>query len=207
MRNPAIRPLLLCVASALVLATTAAPASAQFGIAAGLNYEQMDDLDVGNLQGTFDAASGYHVGVFYDIGAGPIGLKIGAYYRDLGDVDFSLSGVEGVNLTMFDFPIDVRLNILPLPAVNPYLFAGPVLSIPRSDDEDLDESLESMFVAGAVGGGLQIGMGGLTLMPEFRYGIAITDLTGDSFRIAGQQFDASQGPRGNTVQLRLGLRF
>lgn len=205
MRLPALRSLL--IALALLVAGTAVPAAAQFGIAAGLNYEQMDDLDVGNLKGTFDAASGYHVGVFYDIGAGPIGLKIGAYYRDLGDVDFSLSGVEGVNLTMFDFPIDVRLNVLPFPVVSPYLFAGPVISIPRSDDADLDDSLESLFVAGTVGGGLQIGMGAVTLMPEFRYGIAITELTGESFRIAGQQFDASQGTRGNTIQVRLGLRF
>ncbi len=197
----------LLPALALVFLVASAPARAQFGIAAGLNFEQLEDIDVGNAEGTFDAASGYHVGLFYDLGAGPVGLRIGAFYRDLGNVDFSLAGAQEVKLTMFDFPVDVRLNVLPIPFLHPFLFGGPVLSVPRSDDEDLHASLERLYVAGAVGGGFQIDLGGLTLIPEFRYCIAVSELTGDTFRIAGQEFDASQGPRGNSAQARLGLRF
>ncbi len=192
-----------------LMATAPDQARAQLGFAAGLNYESVSDINTSGLQGTYDSAAGYHVGLFLDFGAGPVGLRLGAFYRDLGEFEVSLAGLKStVDVTSLDFPIDLRFAVIPTPMVRPYLMAGPVFSIPRSDDEAYDESLEDVSVAGNIGIGLEISVGGMTLLPEFRYTVGVTPFVKDRFTLGGRTFVAEKNDqRSNTAMLRVGIRF
>jgi Outer membrane protein beta-barrel domain len=194
----------------LVLTGFLAPrASAQFGVAAGLNFESISDIDTESFTGNFDTASGYHVGIFLDMGAGPIALRLGAFYRELGDFDVAVEAVrETINISAIDFPVDLRFNILPTPVVTPYITAGPVFSLPRSDDQNFNASLNALAVAGNVGFGLELRVGGMTLFPEFRYSIGVSSFVKDQFSLGGKIFVAEQNDqRSNTAMLRLGIGF
>ncbi len=190
-----------------VLFWTPANSFAQLGIAAGLNFESMSDIS-GNRDATFENASGYHVGLFYNMGAGPVGLRIGAYYRDVADVEIDRAGVvDAFDLTMIDVPIDLRFNLTATPLIRLYLFAGPVLSFPSSGNAEYDDALEKVSVAGNVGAGIAISVGGITLYPEFRYAIGVSRFMKDKFEIGGFEFDSDEAQRQNSVMLRLGIGF
>ncbi len=180
---------------------------AQLGIAAGLNFESMSDI-TGNREATFDNASGYHVGVFYDLGAGPVGLRIGAFYREVPDVQLDTAGiVDAFDLTLVDVPVDLRFNLTATPVIRPYLLAGPVFSFPSSSNSEYDEAFEQVSVAGNVGGGVAISLGGITLFPEIRYAIGVTRFMKDKFQIGGFEFDSGEAQRQNSVMIRLGVGF
>ncbi|NNE69236.1 MAG: hypothetical protein HKN29_02605, partial [Rhodothermales bacterium] len=90
----------------------------------------------------------------------------------------------------------------------PYLTAGPVFSIPRSSDEEYDESLEDVTVAGNIGFGLEISAGGLKLLPEFRYVVGVTPFVKNEFTLGGRTFVAEKNDqRSNSAMLRLGILF
>ncbi len=184
-------------------------ASAQFGVAAGLNFDSISDIETRDLSGTFGSSSGYHIGFFIDMGAGPIAIRIGAFYRDLGEFDVSVVSVrEGISLSSIDFPVDLRFNVLPTPLVTPYIIAGPVFSLPQANDANFDASLKGLVVAGNIGFGVELKVGGMTLFPEFRYAIGVSSLVKDQFTVGGQIFVADQNDqRANTAMLRLGIGF
>jgi hypothetical protein len=195
----------------------ALPAGAQFGIAAGLNFDSIDDinLEADDGRSTFDQATGYHAGVFYDLGVGPLGVRIGLFYRDLGTID-----VEGVaepvevNLSMIEAGVDLRYTILAVPKASPYLLVGPVVSLPRSDSEgggafekSYDDALESLMVSGVVGAGVSLNLGTIAVMPEIRYAVGLSGLTGKEFEIGGITYRIEKTQKVKSVQLRLGIRF
>jgi len=182
-------------------------AHAQLGIAAGLNFDELSDIS-GSREATFDNANGYHVGVFYDLGLSMVGLRIGAFYRDVGDVDVSLDGVEGAfDLSMVDIPIDVRFNISSTPFLKPYIVAGPVLSFPSSGDDEFKDALEDVTVSGNVGVGVALNLGGIRIYPELRYAIGVSRFMKDSFSIGNVEFETDELQRQNSVMLRLGIGF
>jgi hypothetical protein len=192
-----------------LVATAPDQAKAQLGFAAGLNFESVSDISTSGLQGTYDSATGYHAGLFLDFGVGPVGLRLGAFYRDLGEFEVSLAGLKNtVDVTSLDFPVDLRFAVIPTPFVRPYLMAGPVFSIPRSNDEDYDDSLEDVSIAGNVGFGVEISLAGMTLLPEFRYTVGVTPFVKNQFTLGGRTFVAEKNDqRSNTAMLRLGIRF
>lgn len=191
----------------LFLLWTPAASFGQLGLAAGLNFETMSDIS-GNREATFDNASGYHVGVFYNMGAGPVGLRIGAYYRDIADMELDTDGVvDAFDLTLIDVPLDLRFNLTATPFIRPYLLAGPVLSFPSSTDSDYDEALEKVSVSGNVGAGLAITVAGVTLFPEVRYAIGVSRFMKDKFQVGGFEFDSDEAQRQNSVMVRLGIGF
>ena len=105
----------------LVALLAATPASAQLGITAGLNFDSIDDIDASaqDARGTFDRASGYHAGIFYDLGAGPISVRSALVYRDLGTIDLEIDAAGGT----VDDNVDIEFNepgkvVLPLPVRN-----------------------------------------------------------------------------------------
>lgn len=182
---------------------------AQIGIAVGLNYDNVSDLDVGDFSASYDAASGYHVGLFYDLSLGTIGLRLGALYRDLGDIESTsdidvAEEVENFDLTMIDFPVDIRLNLTATPLIHPYVLFGPVFSVPSSGVDFIDKNLESLLVTGNVGIGLAVNIGGISLFPEFRYAIGITRLLKDRIEIGGVEVE-TEVQRVNSTMLRLGV--
>ena len=193
----------------LLLALLWSPQSsfAQLGVAAGLNFDTMSDIS-GNREATFENATGYHVGLFYNIGMGPVGLRIGGFYRDISGLETDLAGAsDAFDLTMIDVPIDLRFNLTATPLIRPYLLAGPVFSFPSSSDPEYDEALEQVSVSGNVGGGLAISVGAITLFPEIRYVIGVSRFMKDKFEIGGFEFDSDEAQRQNSVMLRLGIGF
>jgi hypothetical protein len=189
-------------------AVLALPASAQLGVAAGLNFESVDDIETNNANATFDNATGYHVGVFYDLGVGPAGLRLGLFYRDIGEVDVSFGGIrDAFSATMIDIPVDVRFNLTTTPVIRPYIMAGPVFSWASTDDSDYEDALNDVSVAGNVGVGLALDLGGLTLTPEFRYAVGISRFMKEEVNIRGVSFSSGDVQRLNTVMLRVGVTF
>lgn len=205
----------LFTASLALLLTAAfafAPsAQAQVGLAGGYNYNQLDDISATDVEANFENASGYHIGIFYDLGLGPIAIRPGIFYRQVGTYEFGdlpdVDEVERIDLNAVEVPIDVRWRVLPLPLVKPYLLAGPVITFPQSDD-DFD-STESINLNADIGAGVEIVLPGvgLTLMPEFRYGIATTSLLKDEFEVRGVTVQPQDDPRLNSIMLRLNVRF
>ena len=191
----------------LFLGFTPLSAHAQLGVAAGLNFDELSDIS-GNREATFNNSTGYHFGVFFDTDSRPLALRIGAYYRDLGDVDVSLGELTDVfDLSMLDVAVDVRMTVLPTPVISPFISAGPVLSFPSSSNDAYKQSMESKTLSGNVGAGLMISLGGLTLTPELRYAVGISRLLKDDFSIRGVEISTDELQRQNSVMLRLGLTF
>jgi len=180
-------------------------ADAQLGVAAGLNFESLTDIS-GSRSATYDNASGYHFGVFFDTDSSPLALRLGAYYRDMGEVELDLGEFgQAFDLSLLDVALDVRFAVLPLPLVKAFVSAGPVVSFPSSSNDEYKESLQSTTVSGNVGGGLAISLGGLTLIPELRYSIGVSRFMKDEFSIRGIEFVTDDVQRSNSVMLRLGI--
>ena len=191
-----------------VAALAGAPdAQAQLGIAAGANFNNYSDIDTGNAQATFENATGYHAGLFYDAGFGPLGLRIGAYYMDAGSIEFEENrpDFQSVDVTIFEFPVDLRYTILPTPIVSPYVLAGPTFRLVNTDDEVEDFTTEDFSVAANAGVGVEVSLpgSGLSLYPEVRYAFGINDIAKDF----GFQGAEEEGTRLSMIMLRLGVKF
>jgi hypothetical protein len=192
---------LLCLAMAVVT-----PAHAQIGIAGGLNFNQLEDIDA-DTDATYENAAGYHIGVFYDLAAGPLGIRPGIFYREVGTYEFGDLDAD-LDLNAIEVPIDVRLRLLPTAPVKPYLLAGPVLTFPQSNTEDF-EGTKSVNLNADIGAGVEIVLpnAGITLMPELRYGIATSSFLEDEFEVGDVTVDPQDDPRLNAISLRLNVRF
>lgn len=206
MRQHALRTASLAVLLALAMAIVT-PAQAQVGIAGGFNYNQLDDISATDVNANLDSKTGYHIGVFYDLGLGPIAIRPGLFYREVGTYEFS-DLEENIELNAIEVPIDVRWRILPLPLVKPYLLAGPVLTFPQSNTEGF-EGTESVNLNADIGAGVEITLPGVgfTLMPELRYGIATSSFLEDDFEVGGVEVNPQDDPRLNAIMLRLNVRF
>ena len=205
-------PLSLFVLALLTLSAgwLARPAQAQLGIAAGLNYDDLGDLDLGSAETSFDNSSGYHIGLFYDLAVGPLALRPGIYYMDIGDFEDAEDIFdEGIDLNLIEVPVDARLRLAPTPLLTPYLMAGPVFRFPNSSTDDFDEALEEINVAGNIGAGLELSLPGIgfRIFPEVRYTFGLSNFTRDEFEIGDQNFEIENDQRLNTFSIRVGLAF
>lgn len=191
-----------------VFAAGASPAFGQgLGIAAGLNFSSQSDIRTSSVHATFENATGYHVGLDYQIGLGPLALRPGVIYQRIGDYHFP-SG-EKLTLSDVEIPVDVELRPLPLPVVRPYVLAGPVLTFPRGQG-DLGNGVHGAALTGDVGIGLDISppILGLHLMPELRYSKGLSDYLKKSFQVGGETIQPSSGSRRVAgVMLRLHVYF
>jgi len=188
-------------------------AHAQFGVAAGLNFENPGDVNIADgVEGTFGNSTGFHVGVFYDFAVGPLAIRPGVFYRDAGNIDYSQEGGADVDLpndfdlSLIEVPIDLRFRMA-TPVVKPYLLAGPVFSFPSSDDDVFDESLESIYVSGSIGAGLEVAVPvvGIRLFPEIRYAFGLNSFIKDDAEIFGVNVDAEDTSKLNAFMIRLGV--
>lgn len=185
----ALRPLLVAV---MLLGVSALPANAQLGVSAGLDFESMDDIRAasGGQDAALDNATGYHLGVVYDVGIGPLNVRPGLFYRRVGTYDFP--SADKFDVTAVEVPLDLRLTVLPTPIVSAYVLGGPKAVFPRSDGEFEDE-LEDISYTFNVGVGADVSIPGVgfTLQPELRYEFGATDYVNDSFEIGGTEFTPS----------------
>lgn len=184
-------------------------ASAQgLGIAAGANFDRLSDIE-GDREASFENASGFHVGVFYDLPLGGVALRPGIYYMDVGtfDVESVESSLQTVDLSLIEVPVDVRVRMM-TPLIAPYATFGPVLRFANSNDDEFSDALNNFTVAANVGVGLEIGAPGapIRLFPEIRYSFGVSELTED-VEFLGTSFTAEEEIRLNTFMVRLGISF
>lgn len=183
-------------------------AAAQLGIAAGANFDQMTDIST-NGEATFDNATGYHVGLFFDFGTGPLAVRPGVFYMNVGAIDFEAGNVtDQVDVDLFEVPVDLRLRLMAAPVARPYLLAGPTFRFAWSDDDDYDDWINDVSMAANAGVGIEINVPntGLRFFPELRYAFGLTDFTDDA-EFRGIEFEGEDASYLNTFMLRLGVAF
>ena len=211
-----IRHALFTLLTGLLLVGTAAPAQAQIGVAGGLNFESAGDIDTGNARANFESSTGYHVGLVFELGLGPINIRPGAFYRRVGEFDLSQvsSQLENAQYTVsaWEFPVDVRVPILTTPLISPYILGGPKATIPRGEDE-FDDAVEELSYTLNVGVGAQISLPGssLRLQPELRYEFGATGFIKEDTEVELGDNDVSftpqDSPQFSTFAVRLNVLF
>lgn len=193
------------------------------GIVAGLNYGSVEDVDFGDAETTYQERSGYHVGIYLDLGLGPFAVRPGVRYIEAGPLFNGLSdalrddqgvgvaeGLDNFDVNMFVVPVDIRLE-LPFPLVQPYAFGGPEMRFAStsSASSDLADDLRQNELTGNLGVGAQITVPGIgvTLSPEARYTFGLTGLMGETINVAGRSFETAGAQKVNMFFLSLGLQF
>lgn len=177
----------------VLMGRSISPAQAQLGIAAGLGFDSLSDIETTtdvSENATVDNATGYHLGVVYELGLGPVNLRPGLLYRKVGSYEFPNSTSD---VTAWEVPVDVRISVLPVPLINPYLVGGPNAVFPRADVSEFDDELEDVSYTFNIGAGANISLPGvgLTLQPEVRYEFGATDYVNDEFEFGGTTFSPS----------------
>jgi hypothetical protein len=212
MRSTRFRLPLAALLATLIALGTAAPAQAQLGVAAGLNFDSVGDIETSTSQNaTLDNSTGYHVGAVYDLGFGPVNIRPGFFYRKLGQTyEFPSSVLDNgasADVAAWEVPVDVRVTILPTPLISPYILGGPKASFLQSDLDELDDKLEEVSYSFVIGLGANISLGPLfTLQPELRYDFGATDYIDESFEVGGTEF-TQEDPTLSAFALRLNLIF
>ncbi|GIV59673.1 MAG: hypothetical protein KatS3mg043_0762 [Rhodothermaceae bacterium] len=204
------RTLLWILGAGLLMLGTTRPSRAQLVVAAGLNFDDITDIEVLDREATFENATGWHLGVLYDIALGPVALRPGVIYRDMSNVEFDLAGMPerfGFDVSMIDVPIDVRFRLAATPLVKPYATVGPVFSFVSNVDEEFEDAVEDFRLSADVGVGLELAIPGLglRLYPELRYAFGVSKFINDEFTLLGQQVRAEESARLNSFMLRLGV--
>ncbi|MFO8099191.1 MAG: outer membrane beta-barrel protein [Salinibacter sp.] len=199
----------------VVTAGIAGPAQAQFGVAGGLNFESAGDIETSNnSNGRFENATGYHIGVVYELGLGPATLRPGFFYRRVGTFQFEdvpqdfQSDDQSFDVAAWQIPVDLRFTVLPTPLVSPYVLAGPMVTLPRGDDtfEDATEEVSYSLNVG-VGANISLPVTSLKLQPELRYEFGATKFIKDDFEAGGVEFNPQDAPRFSAFGLRLNVLF
>ncbi|MQA90471.1 MAG: outer membrane beta-barrel protein [Gemmatimonas sp.] len=195
--------------TSLVMVGLAGPntANAQLGITAGPSFAQLSDIDVGDTQATFDNATGWHAHLWLDLPMGPIAIRPGVRYMDAGAL-FEDAMVNEVRYgrrektSLIEVPVDVRFR-LPVPAVTPYVMAGPVLRFPVGRHHK--DKYNRLSLAGGAGVGLEVGLGPAKLYPELKYTFGITRFTKETYEIGDTMIRPDKSQRMNAVMLSLGI--
>ena len=188
----------------------------QLGVAAGINWSGLGDVEVGDFTATFESQQGWHAGVFLDLKLLIIGVRPGFYYVNSGPLlDGALSGEEETpvdELTAFDYtyisvPVDLKVG-LPLVLLEPYVFVGPEFKFETVSETagELANQLESTVIAGNAGVGMAIKLGNIKLIPELRFGFDISSLFGDTITIEGVEIPVDSH-NASSFLARLGVGF
>lgn len=197
------------VTFAIALAITifsATSASAQLGIGAGLNFNDLDDIDAGSSSATLDQSTGYHFGVSLSLGSGPLTVRPGVFYHRIGSYDFA--GGEELDLSAVEVPIDLRLTVVPMPLADIFVLAGPVVTFPQSGD--FDEAVRDVSLSADIGAGVDIALpgAGISLVPELRYSLGMTDYLSEDFQVGGVNVSPVDDERRvSKLMLRLNVMF
>ena len=224
MKNYARKLVGLAVAAGILLGfCESSSAQIRFGVAAGLNYTDIDNVDFGSAQAVYDSRQGFHIGVFADIPFGPLGVRPGIFYMDAGKIfenglkDFldevlpeetDLNLEDDFSVRYITVPIDLRYKI-GLTAVQPYIFVGPEFRFRTETDllPEVDDNLKSFGIAGNFGAGVEVALLGVRLLPEFRMAFDTSGIIDDTITIGDFEFVADEAHQLRTVMLRLGVIF
>lgn len=193
------------LAASFLMLATALPLQGQgLGISVGANFNELNDIEVGSTSATFENSTGYHLGLFLELGGGPISLRPGVFYHKVGRYEFP-GGTE-IDLSAIEVPVDIRLSLGSGGVLRPYILGAPVLTFPRTDE--FDDAVEDITLTADIGAGLELNLAGLRLLPELRYGIGVTEYLSDSFEVGGSTITPSDSDRRvSKVMLRLSVMF
>ena len=113
-------------------------AEAQIGILAGYNRDTLAEFLPENGFDLTDFTDGYHVGVFLNVNLATFSVRPALIYHRMPEL-VAMAGDEQVrfDIDMLEIPLDFRIR-LPLPAVQPYVLGGPVLTFPSSTFSGVD---------------------------------------------------------------------
>lgn len=189
----------------IFLGWSPAPAQAQFGVSAGLDFDSLNDIETTTSDNaTVENSTGYHLGVVYDLGLGPLNVRPGFFYRKMGTYDFP-GGLSDV--TAYEVPVDLRFTVVPTPVVSAYVLGGPNAFFPRGEGE-FDDDLEDVSYTFNIGVGADVsipGMG-LTLQPELRYEFGASDYVDEDIEVGDASFQPSNR-KISAFALRLNVLF
>ncbi len=188
-------------------------AQVNLGIGAGLNFGELGDINIQDVQTTYEQSTGYHVGAFLDIGLGMMALRPGVYYLNAGPL-FKGATFLQANQLPDDFdviyisvPVDLRLQV-PLPLVKPYLFGGPELRyyVEGNEPEELKDDMQGQLILGNVGVGVQVHIPllGLSLYPEARYAFGVSGVTQQTIDIGDEVYEVEKQTF-KSFMIRLGV--
>jgi hypothetical protein len=168
-------------AAALCFTLFGRSAYAQLGVAAGLNYNDLDDIQAGGA--SVDTSTGFHFGAFINLGSETFSVRPGVFYHRIGTYD--LPSEDQLELSAVEVPLDLRLTIAPGGILDAYVLAAPVVTFPRC--KEFDQAVEDWQLTADVGAGLDLEVPGLgiALQPELRYSIGLTDHLSDDFTVGG----------------------
>jgi hypothetical protein len=191
----------LLLVAVITLAATAVPVQAQilpsFGVTGGLNFGSLSDAATVDL----DQSTGYHVGVFGDVGFGPVGLRASILYVRAGSLSLPTAGSDNPTVSFVSIPIDLQYG-LGLPLVNPYLLAGPEARLPVGDLADADA--RGVAVAINVGVGAEVSAFiGPKVFAELRYAFDVTGFFDDG--VAGIPATSDESIQVNLFFFRVGV--
>jgi len=195
----------LATAAATLLLATAVPraADAQIGLMAGANFETLSDLQgSGSFGQAFQASTGYHVGLFVNVGAGPVALRPALLYLNAGSLFEGASFLTGssFDLNYLALPIDVIVR--PAPLI--YLLAGPELQllVAANAQPAFENALKTFSARGGIGMGLKFGRAFM----EGRYLFGLSNITSDTYTV-GTFTVTGADQVSNAVRVSLGLAF
>ncbi len=209
MRTSSLSTTRLLGALLIVLGLSVGTAQAQgLGVLGGANFNRLSDIE-GADGDTFDNASGYHVGLFYDLTLGPLALRPAVVYVDVGEFDTGdlQASADRFDIRLVEVPIDARFRF-GTPLLSPYVMAGPVFRFNASNNDGFEDAFEDVSVGANVGLGVELSVPGvgLTLYPEVRYQFGISDFWDGDAEVFGADVDP-QDSQLSTFMLRLGVAF
>ena len=191
---------------ALLLALAAPQAQAQLipsldlGVAGGVNFANLGDATGFDL----DNSTGYHIGVYADVGVLFASARAGVYYvsagdiREAGDIGVEIGDDVDDSFSYVAVPLDFQIKT-PTPIFQAYALIGPEIRFPVDGLDTFDS--ESATFAGNVGLGVR---GGLPLIGpsgylELRYGRDFSGINSDE--TAGDD----EAVKVHLVMIRLGF--
>lgn len=165
----------------------AAPASAQigFGIKAGLNIANLEDLETIDSTEELEkeANTGFVGGAYVKFPMGPIRLQVEGLYSVKGAKGSAYNGLSSAQwetkLTYLEFPVLLKYEF-PTPVLRPFVYGGGQVSFLmaaesrneriNSDWNDITDDLVSTDYGWILGGGIELL--GLTLEARYNHGLA-----------------------------------
>ena len=157
----------LLLAAVFVVATPLAEAQIipKFGLAGGLNFGSLSDAAGADL----DQSTGYHIGVFSDVGFGPLAARVSVLYVKAGDVG---EGDNDASISFIGVPVDFKFRF-PTPVLKPYALLGPEARFALGDLADLDSRSVNLALNAGIGAELSA-LVGPSAFAELRYSFDAT---------------------------------
>ncbi len=184
----------------------ASPATAQIGIAGGINRDYLSDINLADTSIEVTSAEGFNFGIFFNVNLLILAVRPAVYYHRVNDLTVATATQStSFDLDLIEIPLDLRLR-LPLPIVKPYLLAGAVLGFPSSSNAAIDASMTSSVWRADVGVGIELNLG-IRLWPEVRFGLGLTDYFKDGVPIGSDVVIPTGKVRLDSFLLRLGISF